>query len=306
MPTIAYFQSQFVPLEQAKVSIMNNAFNYGTGVFEGIRGYWNAEHQQLYVVRLPEHCERLLQSAKIMMIDLRRDAPAIGDLIVELLRREGYRTDVYVRPLAYKADDVISVRLYGLRDEFAIFALPFGKYLDKQEGLRVGISSWRRNDDNAIPPRGKITGAYANSALIKTESHLNGFDEAIVLNQDGHVSEGSTQNLFLVRGGKLITPPVTANILEGVTRKAVIDLARAELGLATVEREIDRSELYLADEALFCGTGVEIAAIGSIDHRPIGDGGIGPITKQLRELYFSAVRGELAAYRDWLTPVYAR
>ena len=304
MPTQAYFKGQFVPMEQAKVSVMTHAFNYGTAVFEGIRAYWNAEHEQLYVLRLREHYVRLLESAKILRMKLALDADAMSALTVELLQREGYREDVYIRPLAYKADEIIGVRLHNLHDEFTIFATPFGKYIDKDEGAHVCVSSWRRNDDNAIPPRGKVTGAYVNSALIKSEAQLNGFDEAIVLNHDGHVSEGSAENFFMVRGGKLITPPVTANILEGITRSTVIQLAKDELGIETVERQIDRSELYIAEEAFFCGTGVQIAAIASVDHYPVGSGRIGPITSQLRDLYFRVVRGQIEKYRGWCTPIH--
>jgi branched-chain amino acid aminotransferase len=304
MPTLAYFEGQFVPIEQAKVSIMTHTFNYGTGVFEGIRAYWNADHNQLYVFHLHEHSERLLQSARLLRMRLPLDAHELSALILELLRREGFREDAYIRPLAYKTDQIIGVRLHNLHDELTIFAVPFGRYIDKEEGADVCVSSWRRNDDNAIPPRGKITGAYVNSALVKSEAQLNGFDEAIVLNGDGHVSEGSAENLFLVRAGKLITPPVTANILEGITRQTVIQLAKDELGIETVERAIDRSELYIADEAFFCGTGVQIAAIASVDHYRIGRGGLGPITRQLRELYFRVARGEAEKYRHWCTPVY--
>ncbi|MCX7668952.1 MAG: branched-chain amino acid transaminase [Anaerolineae bacterium] len=306
MPKFAYFEGQFVPIHEAKVSIMTHALNYGTGVFEGIRAYWNEREEQLFVVRLLDHYRRMLQSAKLLRMELGWTAEQMSELTVELLRREGYREDVYIRPLAYKANEIIGVRLHNLRDAFAIFAVPFGKYIEQQEGARVCFSSWRRNDDNAIPPRGKVTGAYVNSALIKSEAMLNGYDEAIVLNADGHVSEGSAENLFIVRGGKLITPPVSANILEGITRQAIMDLARAELGIETVERQIDRSEVYIADEAFFCGTGVEGTPIGSVDHIPLGNGGVGPITRQIRDLYFRVVRGEEPKYRDWLTPVYPK
>ncbi|MCX6028663.1 MAG: branched-chain amino acid transaminase [Chloroflexi bacterium] len=306
MPTQAYFEGKFVPIEQAKISVMTHGFNYGTGVFEGIRAYWNADHEQLYVLRLREHYERLLQSAKILMMQLKLTADEMSSLTVELLRREGYREDVYVRPLAYKANEIIGVRLHNLRDEFAIWTQPMGRYMDKEEGAKVCVSSWRRNDDNSIPPRGKVTGSYVNSALVKTEAQLNGFDEAIVLNADGHVSEGSAENIFMLRGGKLVTPGATANILEGITRQGVIALAKDELGIETAERQIDRSELYLADEVFFCGTGVQIASIISVDHRPIGSGVLGPVTAQLRDLYFKAVRGELPKYRHWCTPVYEK
>lgn len=306
MPKFAYFEGKIVPFTEAKVSIMTHAFNYGTGVFEGIRAYWNEQEAQLFVVRLRDHYRRLLQSTKVLRMQLSLDAEQMSDLTVELLRREGYREDVYIRPLAYKANEVIGVRLHNLTDEFAVFATPFGKYIEQQEGAKVCFSSWRRNDDNAIPPRGKVTGAYVNSALIKSEAMLNGFDEAIVLNADGHVAEGSAENFFIVRGGKLITPPVTANILEGITRQAIMDLAKVELGLDTVERQIDRSEVYIADEAFFCGTGVEVTPIGSVDHLRLGNGGVGPITRKVMDLYYNLVHGVDPKYRHWLTPVYPK
>jgi len=306
MPSIAYFEGKFVPIAEAKVSIMTHAFNYGTGVFEGIRAYWNADQEQLYAVRLRDHYRRLLQSTKVLRMQFDLDAEQMSALTVELLRREGYREDTYIRPLAYKANEIIGVRLHNLRDEFAIFAVPFGKYIEQQEGAKVCISSWRRNDDNAIPPRGKITGSYVNSALIKSEALLNGYDEAMVLNADGHLSEGSAENLFIVRGGKLITPPVWANILEGITRQLIINLAKDELGVETVERQIDRTEVYIADEAFFCGTGVEVTPIGSVDQIPLGTGVVGPITRRIRELYFRIVRGDEPRYMDLLTPIYQK
>ena len=306
MPKFAYFEGKIVPFTAAKVSIMTHAFNYGTGVFEGIRAYWNEQEAQLFVVRLRDHYRRLLQSTKVLRMQLSLDAEQMSELTIELLRREGYREDVYIRPLAYKANEVIGVRLHNLTDEFAVFATPFGKYIEQQEGAKVCFSSWRRNDDNAIPPRGKVTGAYVNSALIKSEAMLNGYDEAIVLNADGHVSEGSAENFFMVRGGKLITPPVTANILEGITRQAIMDLAKVELGLDTVERQVDRSEVYIADEAFFCGTGVEVTPIGSVDHIRLGDGGVGPITRKVMDMYYNLVHGVDPKYRHWLTPVYTK
>jgi branched-chain amino acid aminotransferase len=306
MPKFAYFEGKIVPFTEAKVSIMTHAFNYGTGVFEGIRAYWNAQEAQLFVVRLRDHYRRLLQSTKVLRMQFSLDAEQMSELTIELLRREGYREDVYIRPLAYKANEVIGVRLHNLTDEFAVFATPFGKYIEQQEGAKVCFSSWRRNDDNAIPPRGKVTGAYVNSALIKSEAMLNGFDEAIVLNADGHVAEGSAENFFIVRGGKLITPPVTANILEGITRQAIMDLAKIELGLETVERQIDRSEVYIADEAFFCGTGVEVTPIGSVDHIRLGNGGVGPITRKVMDMYYNLVHGVDPKYRHWLTPVYSK
>jgi branched-chain amino acid aminotransferase len=305
MPKYAFFGGNIVPIEQAKVSIMTHAFNYGTGCFEGIRAYWNEAEEQLYLFRMEEHYERMHRSARILHMGIPHSVEEMGEITVELLRKEGYRQDTYIRPLAYKADELVGVRLHDLHDGFAIFAVPFGRYIENEEGARVCISSWRRIDDNAVPARAKITGAYINSALAKTEAVLSGFDEALVLTQTGHISEGSAENFFMVREGLLITPPVTSNILEGITRATIMELAREELGMKTVERSIDRSEIYIAEEAFFCGTGVQIAAIVEVEHRPVGDGRIGPVVKRLRELYFSVVRGDVARYRHWCTPVYA-
>jgi branched-chain amino acid aminotransferase len=240
------------------------------------------------------------------MMDFSYSPENLAEITLDLLRREGWQQDVYVRPLAYKADEKIGVRLHGLIDELTIFSLPFGRYIEKEEGAHVTFSSWRRVDDNAIPARGKISGAYVNSALIKSDALLNGFDEALVLNENGHLAEGSAENVFIVRGGVAITPPVTENILEGITRRTVIRLLANDLGVKVVERLIDRTEVYLADEAFFCGTGVQIAALSRVDHRPIGNGKMGPITKELRDLYFDVVRGKVARYADWCAPVYAK
>jgi branched-chain amino acid aminotransferase len=305
MPEYAFFGGNIVPIEQAKVSIMTHAFNYGTGCFEGIRAYWNEAEEQLYLFRMKEHYERMHRSARILHMGIPHSVEEMGEITVELLRKEGYRQDTYIRPLAYKADELVGVRLHDLHDGFAIFAVPFGRYIENEEGARVCISSWRRIDDNAVPARAKITGAYINSALAKTEAVLSGFDEALVLTQTGHISEGSAENFFMVREGLLITPPVTSNILEGIIRATIMELAREELGMETVERSIDRSEIYIAEEAFFCGTGVQIAAIVEVEHRPVGDGRIGQVVKRLRELYFSVVRGDVARYRHWCTPVYA-
>jgi len=294
-----------VPIERAKVSITTHALNYGTGCFEGIRAYWNDKEEELYVLKMREHYQRLHRSCHIVTISLPYDVDTLGDITLELLRKEGFREDTYIRPLAYKSTEGVGVRLHDLEDGFAIFATPFGKYIEREEGAKVGVSSWRRVSDNAIPPRAKITGAYINSALIKTDIVMKGFDEAIVLAEDGHVSEGSAENLFIVRGGKLITSPITEDILEGITRAALMELAQNELGIEVVERRIDRSELYVVEEAFFCGTGVQIVAIASIDHRTVGTGEIGPIVRQLRDLYFEIARGKNKKYASWVTPVYA-
>jgi branched-chain amino acid aminotransferase len=304
MTKYAFFEGEFVPIEKAKVSIMTHTFNYGTGCFEGIRAYWNEEEEQLFVFKMREHYERFHRSCRILLIELPYSVEQLGEITVEILRKEDARTDTYIRPLAYKATEGIGVRLHDLDDEFALFTVPFGKYIEKEEGANVCVSSWRRISDNAVPARAKITGAYINSAFSKTEAILNGFDEAIVLTSDDHVSEGSAENLFIVRDSVLITSPVTEDILVGITRATIMQIAREKLGLETVERKIDRTELYVADEAFFCGTGVQVAAIATIDHRPVGTGKLGPIVKRLRDLYFDIVKGKVEEYRHWCTPVY--
>jgi branched-chain amino acid aminotransferase len=304
VPRFAFFQGEIVPFEQASVSVMTHTFNYGTGCFEGIRAYWNEDDRQLYILKMREHYERFMRNWRLLCMNLDYRIEDLEHWTVALLRREKYEQDTYVRPLAYKSSEVIGVRLHDLEDDLTIFAEPFGRYIEKEEGADVCVSSWRRISDSAMPARGKLTGAYVNSAFAKTEAILNGFDEAIVLNEDGHVSEGSAENLFIVRDGALITPPVSANILEGITRAVVIQLARDELGLETIERSIDRTELYAADEAFFCGTGVQVAAIASVDRRPVGTGRLGPVVRDLRDVYFAAVRGDMPKYRSWLTPVY--
>lgn len=303
MTKLAYFEGQIVPIEQAKVSITCNTLHYGTGCFGGIRAYWNEEKEQLYAFRLIDHYTRFLNSAKLLLCNFDYTPQKLADITVELLSREGWQQNVYVRPIAYKDDDVFRVWLHDSTDKIAIFSQPVGKYLKADAGAKVCVSAWRRVDDTAIPARGKVNGAYVNSALVKSDAMLSGFDDAIVLNQDGHVSEGSAANFMMVRDGVLLTPPVTSNLLEGITRRTILHLAAKELGLDVVERNIDRTELYLAEEAFFCGTGVQVAAIGSIDHRTVGSGGTGSITQQLRDLYFRVVTGEEPKYMEWLTPV---
>lgn len=300
----AFFDGKIVPIEQAKVSVMTHSFNYGTGVFGGMRGYWNADEEQLFVFRPQDHFKRFLQSAGLLRIQLPYNVDELIGILMQLLRTEGFRENCYIRPLAYKATEGIGVRLHDLKDAFTIFTQPFGRYIDNEEGAHVCFSSWRRVDDNAIPARGKIVGAYANSALIKTDAMLAGYDDAIVLNEDGHIAEMSAANFFMMRDGVVYTPPVQSNTLEGIVRRSLIQLLHDELGITVVERNIDRSEVYIAEEAFMCGTGVQVAAIGQVEHRLIGDGKIGPITNELRNLFFQVVEGRAAGYRHWLTPVY--
>ena len=303
-PTFAFFEGRIVPYAQAHVGMLNHTLNYGTGVFGGLRAYWNETRAQLYLFRPLDHFRRFIESSRLLNMQLPYDGADLLRHTVDLLRAEEHKADMYIRPLAYFAEEMIGVRLHDLQARVAIVAVPFGRYLEHEEGAHATISSWRRVDDNSIPARGKITGSYVNSALIKTDALRSGYDEAIVLNSDGHVAEGSAENFFMVRHGELITPPITDNILEGITRRTLMTLARDDLGLTVVERPIDRTEVYLAEEAFFCGTGVQIAAITRIDHRPLGEGRMGPVVTRLRDLYFQVVRGGEAKYSSWLTPVY--
>lgn len=304
LPDYAFFEGKIVPYNQAKIGIMNHTLNYGTGIFGGVRAYWNDEGEQLYLFRPLDHFQRLKNSARIMCSKIPYSVEELRDLALELLRKEGYREDCYLRPLVYKADEIIGVKLHDLTDELAMFAVPFTRYVEHDEGAHVTFSSWRRIDDNMIPARGKITGAYVNSALIKTDAVRAGFDEALVLTREGHVSEGSAENIFMLRDGELITPPVTDNILEGITRRTIMNLAERELGLPIVERPIDRSEVVLADELFMTGTAAQVTAITKVDHREIGSGVMGPYTERLREMYADLVRGRLQEYAEWTEPVY--
>jgi branched-chain amino acid aminotransferase len=302
----AYFDGRVVPLAQANISIATHAFNYGTGCFEGVRAYWNAEQQQLYVLKLPEHYQRMLRSCKILKINLNMSVEDLCAATIEMLRANNFQSDAYIRPLAYKSGRMIKVALSRIPDAFAVFAVPMGDYLDTTRGLRVTVSGWRRLDDNAIPARGKVTGGYVNTALAVDDAMAAGFDDTIMLTNDGHVAEGSSCNFFLVQNGTLVTPPVSEDILVGITRAAVVEVAR-ELEIPVIERRIDRSELYVADELFFCGTGVQIAHIGEIDGRVIGDGGRrGPIVEKLQQRYLAAARGAIADYASWRTPVYPK
>jgi branched-chain amino acid aminotransferase len=301
---IVYFGGQYVPMREARVGILTHALHYGTGVFEGIRAYWNKAARELYVLRPTEHFERWKRNCGILRIDVPLTAEELCAITAELAWRNAFHTDLYVRPLAYKSAERIGVAIDG-EDSFFIAAVPYGEYLHSENGLHAGVSSWRRIEDNAIPPRAKICGAYANSALAGDEARRSGFDEAILLNESGHVTEGATCNLFMVRKGRLITPAVTDNILEGITRDSIMELATRELGLEIVERPIARSELYVCDELFLTGTAVGVAPVVRVDHRPVANGAIGEITRRLRRLYFDAAHGELQAYRKWLLPVYA-
>jgi branched-chain amino acid aminotransferase len=303
MPTpLAYFRGEIVPLEEAKIGVMTHAFNYGTAVFEGIRGNWNEESQTIYLFRMREHFERLMQSAHILSMKANVDIDRLCEITVELVEGSGYTEDIYIRPMVYKSSEIVGVRLHGIEDDVLIYVTPFGPYLDVEKGARCQTSSWRRVNDTGIPPRAKVTGIYVNSALAKSEAQLNGFDEAIMLNDDGHVSEGSGENIFIIRKGKLISPSPADNILEGITAATAVELARNELGIETVERSIDRTELYIADEIFMTGTAAHLTPVVEVDRRAVGDGTPGPITKQLSSLFFDAIRGKNERYANWCTP----
>ncbi len=302
--THAYFKGQFLPLDQAKISIQNNTFQYGTGVFEGIRAYWNPQERQLYVFRLVEHFSRMLRNCRVLKLNIGKDEKELSEIAIELLRKNHPETDTYIRPIAYVDSDGLGPKFVGYPTGFAIYTIPLGDYIDVSSGIKVGFSSWRRINDNTIPSRCKVTGGYVNSALAKTEALEHGYDEAIFLTENGFISEGSAENIFLIRGGKLITPALSEDILEGITRETIIELAREELGIETVERPIGRTELYVADEAFLCGTGAQVSPMIEVDKRPLGNGRIGPITAKIQALYFDVVKGKQKKYSRWLTPVY--
>jgi branched-chain amino acid aminotransferase len=301
----AYFQKQIMPLSEAKIGIMTHAFNYGTGVFEGIRGNWNDEQGQVYVFRLKEHFDRLRKSCRIMQIEFPYSNEELTSIVTQLVEMSDYREDVYIRPLAYKSSEVLGVRLHDLEDDLLVFVAPFGPYLDIEKGARCMTSSWRRVADTGIPARAKTTGIYANSALAKTEAQLNGFDEAIMLDERGHISEGSGENIFVIMNGQIYTPPPSADILVGITRDTVMTLAREEMGIEVIERDIDRTELYTADECFMTGTAAHVTPVVEFDRRPIGSGSMGEITGEMVRLYFEIIKGNNPKYAHWCTPCYS-
>ncbi len=305
MPSYCFLQKEFVPLAEAKIGVMTHALHYGTAVFEGIRGNWNAERKQTYIFRMKEHYERMFNGCRVLRINLPYTMDDLCRITVELVEKCGFNEDIYIRPLAYKSSQALGVRLHNLEDDFLAFVIPWGPYLDVDKA-KCGVSSWRRPDDNVMPPQVKISGMYVSGAFAKTDALESGFDEAILLSPDGHVSEGSGENIFLVIDGKLVTPPTSNNILPGITRNTTIELARNELGIETVEKLIDRSELYTAKECFLTGTAAHITPVAEIDHRKIADGEIGPVTKKLQQIYADVIRGNNAKYLHWCTPVYKK
>ena len=303
-PRFAFFEGSIIPIKEAKVDIRTSSLQYGIAIFEGIRSYWNEKTKKNYVFRMEDHYKRFFNNAKIMMIEIKYSIVELCNITLELLRKENYTEDSYIRPFAYNSGLNIGPKLIGNKQDLFIYTIPLGEYLDTTKAIKVCTSSWTRISDNSIPPRAKISGSYVNSAIQKTEALLNGFDEAIVLTSDSqHVSEGSAMNIFMVKNNILVTPPIYNDILEGITRDTVIKIAQNELKLEVIERPIDRTELYTADELFFCGTGAQISAIGSVDNRTIEDGKIGPVTKKLQDIYFKLVKNEIKEYSSWCTEV---
>lgn len=303
MTEFVYMNGKYVEKEKAVIPVMTHGFLYGTSIFEGIRAYYNEEEKQMYAFRVPEHFERLIRSAKILHMVPTNTVEEYCAIVKTLLQKNGYRQNTYLRPTHYKSAERIGTSFLNNPDSFLIFTVPMEDYIDTTKGLKVCVSNWRRTSDNAIPPRAKVGGSYVNCALVSTDARLAGFDDAISLTEEGKVTEGSAMNLFLVMGGKLVTTLSTDNILQGITRDTVITLAK-DLGIEVEVRQIDRTELYLADEAFFSGTGAQISPITNIDHRPLGDGKIGPISAKLQQLYFDIVRGKVPQYKKWCMPIY--
>ncbi len=305
MALYAFFEGRIVPTDEARIPVMTHALHYGTAVFEGIRGNFNEEESQVYLFQAREHFKRLRQSAHIVKINIDKSAEEMVEIARELVRLDGLKQDMYIRPLAYKSEQIVAnMKAQTIGDDFLMFAIPLGNYLDPHKGIHCGTSSWRRIDDLSIPARAKVTGLYVNSVMAKTEATENGFDEAIMLNADGHVAEGSGENIFLVSNGKLVTPAPSDNVLIGITMRTVTELAREELGIETVQRSVDRSELYIADECFMTGTAAHLTPVTKVDHRAVGNGTIGPITRKLQDLYFDTVRGKNKKYIRWCTPVF--
>ncbi|OGC21435.1 branched-chain-amino-acid transaminase [candidate division WOR-1 bacterium RIFOXYC2_FULL_37_10] len=301
----AFFKGKIVPFSDAKIGIMTHAFNYGTGVFEGIRGYWNSEKKQIFILKLREHYERFQRSTNLALkTDLKYSFEELESFTLELARKNDYKEDIYIRPIYYKSQEKIGLGLIGIDDDFCMYVAPFGAYLDVAKGIKVCVSRWWRISAQSIPQGAKITGTYINSSLAKAEALEKGYDEAILLSHEKTVAEGSGENLFLIKDGRLITPPLSETILPGITRMCVMELARNELGLETIERQVQQKELYEADELFFCGTGAQISPIISVDDKNIKDGRVGLITKKLQDIYFEIAKGDNPKYSDWLTPVY--
>lgn len=302
-----YLNGELIEANMAVLPITTQAFNYGTAVFEGIRGYIHYSDRKVNVFRLDDHIKRFCQSASLLLIDDLPEHHTLKELILSLLKRNETCSDCYIRPIAYKRNllpgNGFGVKLSGVSNGLSVNSLNMRSYV-KQDGIACTISGWRRVADNSIPARAKITGSYVNSALAMEAAQRGGYNDAIMLNTHGYVAEATTSNVFIVKNGKLITPPVTAHILEGITRDTVITLAETFLDLKVEERDILPSELLTADECFLTGTGVEISPVSQIDHRKLNSMDIHGISMTIKYLYEQSVRGELNTFNHWLTPVY--
>lgn len=301
--SIAYHAGDYRRLGECNVNVSTHALQYGTAVFGGMRAYYNSVKDNLFIFRMENHYKRLWNSARVMQMVPPLSEKQMAEVTIEVTRRNNYRTNVYYRPFVYKSALQLSPRLHDVPDAFSLYTLRLNDYLDTTRGLRAAVSSWRRIDENIIPSRAKVSGGYANSALAKSEAVQGGFDEAIMLDTRGFVSEGSAENIFMVRDGVLITPPPAAAVLEGITARTVRDLAREE-GIQVVERDIARAELYIADELFFSGTGAQVAWVAEVDRRQVGTGTVGPVTEKIKNRFLKVVTGEDPKFQHWLTPVY--
>jgi branched-chain amino acid aminotransferase len=296
----AFFDGKIVPFAQANVSVATLALQYGLSVFGGIRGY-RGDDGSVSIFRLRDHMVRFSRSASLLKIALPGDVDYLMKAATDLTQRNAPDSDCYFRPFGFKSDLSLGPSIGHPGGGFTIYMLPLGNYFGEDRPLRVMVSSWRRVADASIPARGKIGGAYVNSAIAKDEAQINGFDDAIMMNERGKIGEASAANLFIVRDGVLITPPVSADILEGISRRSVLELAK-DMGIPVLEREIDRSELYICDEMFLCGTAAQVAPVGEVDKRVIGDPAR-PITTKLRSRFEDVVRGRDAKFKHWLTRV---
>lgn len=304
MNNIVYFNGEFIPEEQARLPISTHALHYGTGVFEGIRAYYNQSEDCLIIFRLRDHFLRMEKNAAILSMSLPENIEKLCDITQELVQKNFTTEDLYIRPLAYKKDRAIgNFDLKKVGDGFFIYTVPLGRHFKGEKGIAAMLSGWERVSDRAIPPRGKVTGAYANTCLAKTESAEKGYDEAILLNQNGHISEASSENIFIVKNGNIYTPPVSDDILEGITRNTVITLIQKEINKEVSEKSLAKEDLRGADEIFLTGTGAEITAVTSVDRKQIGDGNVGPVSQKIREVYNTLVHGNYDGFGEWLTKV---
>ena len=304
MPEYIFVNGEYVKYKNAKIHVLSTANKFAAVVYEGIRGYWNEEQQELYIFRHKEHLERLFRSMKICRMENSYNYEEYREILIKLIKKCNLCEDIHVRQQSLVLTDnggISSTGPIGIM----IAAVPMGRYFGSEKnGINVCISSWRRISDMALPPRIKCTANYANSRLASIQAKEDGYDEAILLTNEGYVSEGSVANLFIVKDGRPITPFTTDGILEGITRATVIELLKNEHNLDVVERHVERTELYTADEAFFCGSGAEITPILSIDRHKLVNTKQQFLTQEIRDTYSRVVTGRNSAYLKWLTPVY--